>query len=157
VRLSGAKDAVVDAELHDALFPHDVLVEEEPMTSSQFIVVWCEIKRAGRARVLHNIGPEYLAYVLAKSPLIRLAQERRDQLPVAVLSHNPEMQKSSNNSSSNISSSTNLVDQLQQSFVALQQYVNQGNNSNIWRREQWLSPTRSTSPVRGNVMYWWPS
>jgi len=129
VRPPRAEDAVVDAELRDALFPHDVLVEEEPTASSKTLTVDAmeansssssstKEKNAGRARVLHNIGPEYLAYVLSESPLIQLAQEHPDKLQVAVLLHNPEVQKSSDR--------TNLVDQLQQSFVALQQYVNQG-------------------------------
>jgi len=130
VRLSGAKDAVVDAELHDALFPHDVLVEEEPMASSKSLMVDAMAANStlSGAKPKMRVGPmwtETFSICVGKCPLVRLVQEHRDQQPVAVLSHNPEMQKSSDNSSSNINSSTNLVGQLQQNFVALRQYVNQ--------------------------------
>jgi len=126
VHLSGAKDA---AELYDALFPHDVLVEEEPMASSKSLMVdMAANSSSSGAKPKMRVGPIWtktFSICVGKCPLVRLVQEHRDQQPVAVLSHNPEMQKSSDNSSSNINSSTNLVGQLQQNFVALRQYVNQ--------------------------------
>ncbi len=72
VHLSGAKDA---AELHDALFLHDILVEEEPMASSKSLMVdvMATNSSSSGAKPKIRVGPIWtktFSICVGKSPLL---------------------------------------------------------------------------------------